>query len=87
MMVQTMAAVALAALFSCLTRANAEQVVVLTHATLINPASAAVIHDGTLVIEGDHIAAVGLPDDTKSRKIPKPPSTVSSKLMILRSGI
>ena len=64
MMVQTTAAVALATLFSGLTTANAEQVA-LTHATIINPANSAVIHDGTLVIEGDHIAAVGLPNDTK----------------------
>src|SRR4030095_8886786 len=64
MLVQTTAAVALATLFSGLTTANAEQVA-LTHATIINPASSAVIHDGTLVIEGDHIAAVGLPNDTK----------------------
>ena len=64
MMVQTTAAVALATLFSGLTTANAEQVA-LTHATIINPASSAVIHDGTLVIEGDHITAVGLPNDTK----------------------
>ena len=64
MMVQTTAAVALATLFSGLTMANAEQVA-LTHATIINPANSAVIHDGTLVIEGDHIAAVGLPNDIK----------------------
>src|SRR4029453_13246342 len=64
MMVQTTAAIALATLFSNLTTANAEQVA-LTHATIINPASSAVIHDGTLVIEGDHITAVGLPNDTK----------------------
>jgi len=64
MMLQTTTAVALATLLSGLTTANAAQVA-LTHATIINPASSAVIHDGTLVIEDDHIAAVGLPNDTK----------------------
>jgi imidazolonepropionase-like amidohydrolase len=64
MMLQTTTAVALAMLLSGLTTANAAQVA-LTHATIINPASSAVIHDGTLVIEDDHIAAVGLPNDTK----------------------
>jgi imidazolonepropionase-like amidohydrolase len=64
MMLQTTTAVVLAMLLSGLTTANAAQVA-LTHATIINPASSAVIHDGTLVIEDDHIAAVGLPNDTK----------------------
>ena len=59
-----MAAVALAALFSGLTTASADHIA-LTHATIINPASSAVIRDGTIVIEGDHIATVGPPNDTK----------------------
>src|SRR5450432_2066543 len=64
LMVRTMAAIALAALFFSLTTARAEHVA-LIHATIINPASSAVIHDGTLVIEGDHIAAVGSPHAVK----------------------
>src|SRR5262245_37355484 len=64
MIVQTTVAVALATLFSSLTASNAEEIA-LTHATIINPVSYSVIHDGTLVIEDDHIAAAGLPNDTK----------------------
>ena len=64
LMVRTTAAVVLAALFSGLATAHAEQVA-LIHATIINPASSAVIRDGTLVIEDDHIVAVGPPNDTK----------------------
>ena len=64
MMLQTTTVVALATLFFGLTTANAEKIA-LTHATIINPGSSAVIHDGTLVIEGDQITAVGSPNDTK----------------------
>jgi len=73
-MVQTTAAAALVTLFSSLTMAKAEQVA-LTHATIINPANSAVIHDGTLLIEGNHIAAVGLPNDIK---IPQSARTIES---------
>ena len=54
MMLQTTTVVALATLFFGLTTANAEKIA-LTRATIINPGSSAVIHDGTLVIEGDQI--------------------------------
>ncbi len=47
-----------------LTNTQAEPIA-LIHATIINPGSLAVIPDGTLVLEGDHIVAVGPPNGTK----------------------
>jgi cytosine/adenosine deaminase-related metal-dependent hydrolase len=71
-MVRATTAVVLAAVFSSVTTARADHVT-LTHATIIDPASSAVIHDGTLLIEGDHIAAVGPPDGIK---VPKGARTI-----------
>ena len=65
MKLRVFAAVALVTFFSSLTMAKAE-LVALTHATIINAANSVVIHDCTLLIEGDHIAAVGLPNDIKT---------------------
>jgi imidazolonepropionase-like amidohydrolase len=57
-------ATSLIALLFCLTNGWAEQVA-FSHATIINPANSAVLHDGTLLIEGDKIAAVGPPNEIK----------------------
>jgi hypothetical protein len=64
LMIRTATAFALAALVFGLTTAQAENVA-FTHATIINPANSAVIENGILTIEGDHITAVGPPNDTK----------------------
>jgi adenine deaminase len=64
LVLRTAAGIALAAFFSGLTIAHADNLA-FTHATIINPANASIIRDGVLVIAGDRITAVDPPNDTK----------------------
>ncbi len=54
-----------------------------THATIIDPATSAVIRDGTLLIEGDHIAAVGSPNEIE---IPKEARTIDCRGKFILPG-
>jgi imidazolonepropionase-like amidohydrolase len=70
------------ALFFSLTTAKAEPFA-FVHGTIINPATATVLHDATLVVDGNKIAAVGSANEVK---IPAGARTIDSSRRFILPG-
>jgi imidazolonepropionase-like amidohydrolase len=70
------------ALFFSLTTAHAEPFA-FVHATIINPATATVLQDATLVVDGNKIAAVG---PAKEVKVPEGARTIDSRGRFILPG-